>query len=606
MAGEYDSFMMNSSISSDFTSNFLLASPSVNGVRWLPRIDSPQGERQALAMMQQLGLPGALARVLAGRGVDVESAEPFLNPTLKNLLPDPSHLRDMDAAAARIAQAIVAGETVAVFGDYDVDGATSTALLKRYFAALGRDILVYIPDRAKEGYGPNIAAFEQLKAQGATLILTVDCGTVAREPIAAIVAQGVEVIVVDHHMAEPELPSALVVNPNRLDQDSEYGHLAAVGMVFLLLVALSRTLRTMHFFADKPEPNLLQWLDLVALGTVCDVVPLKTLNRAFVAQGLKVMAQRGNAGLRALADVARLDEAPNTYHAGFLIGPRINAGGRVGAANLGTRILSSEDAAECEQIAQQLDAYNAERQAIEMSVLEAAMAQAERQANMPCSIVAGEGWHEGVIGIVAGRLKEAFNKPAAVIAVASGKGKGSARSVSGADMGAAITAARIDGLLSAGGGHSMAAGFSLDMANYDAFVAYLNARLSAAVDAYAHERAWLYDGLLSVRGLTLSLLDQLERAAPFGMGNPAPKWVLSDVRVKQCSRMKDKHLRVMLSDNTGNGWLSAVTFNSVGTPLGDVLENAGSKALHVAGTAKRNRFNGTESVQFMIEDVAWV
>lgn len=577
---------------------------SVNQLSWQLRIDSSLQERQVLAMVQHLGLPEPLARVLAGRGVDVETAEQFLNPTLKALLPDPSHLLDMDAAASRIAQAIMVREGVAVFGDYDVDGATSTALLKRYFATVGHDIAVYIPDRAKEGYGPNLLAFEKLKAQGATLILTVDCGTVAREPINAIVGQGAEVIVIDHHMAEAELPGALVVNPNRLDQDSDYGHLAAVGVTFLLLIAVNRVLRACDFFAKAKEPNLLQWLDMVALGTVCDVVPLTTLNRAFVSQGLKVMGQRGNAGLRALADIARLDEAPNTYHAGFLLGPRINAGGRVGAADLGTQLLSSDDPDICEPIAQQLDAYNAERQAIEAGVLDAAMQQAEKQANMPCSIVAGEGWHEGVIGIVAGRLKEAFHKPAAVIAVANGRGKGSARSVTGADMGAAITAARIEGLLTAGGGHSMAAGFSLDMAQFDAFSAYLNNRLSAAVDAYALERAWRFDGYLAVQGLSFELLDQVERAGPFGMGNPAPKWVLHAAVILRCERMKDKHLRLIAGDNNGKARVTCVSFNSVHTPLGDLLESSVGRTLHLAGNAKRNRFNGSESVQFIIEDAA--
>lgn len=601
---------------------------SVNSIRWEPRITTPQQERAALALAQQYGLPELLARVLAGRGVTPEEAEDFLNPTLKTALPDPSHLLDMDKAAARLAQAVQAGETVAVFGDYDVDGATSTALLRRYFARLGIELLVYIPDRMKEGYGPNLAAFEQLKARGASLILTVDCGTVAFEPIAAIRKQGVDVIVIDHHIAQPQLPEALaVVNPNRVDQDSDCGHLAAVGVTFLLLVALNRVLRNFSptvcrslrersngsaAFAGswQPDaattlPDLLSYLDLVALGTVCDVVPLTGLNRAFVAQGLHVMAQRCNPGLAALSDIARLDEPPGAYHAGFLLGPRINAGGRVGEAALGSRLLSSDDPDECRRLAQRLDGYNAERQAIEADVLEAAMAQAVSQADHPCIIVAQEGWHEGVIGIVAGRLKEAYDRPALVVTFDGEAGKGSARSVAGADIGAAITSAKLEGLLRAGGGHSMAAGFSLQRESLEALTAFLHSRLASAVAGYQAGRSYRYDGLISVGGLNLKLLSALERAGPFGMGNPSARFVIPDVRLLQCERMKDKHLRLLLADAAGGpARLKAVAFNITGSPVGDALEGHGGRTLHLAGQLKRNRWQGYESAQFVIDDVA--
>jgi len=578
---------------------------SISGIRWVPRIATTEAERQAVAMVQQLQLPDMLARVLAGRGVSVDTADAFLKPTLKALMPDPSHLRDMDKAVARITRAIEQQETIAIFGDYDVDGATSSALLSRYFSAIGREVLIYIPDRMKEGYGPNLKAFETLRSQGATLIITVDCGTVAFEPIAAIKLQGVDVVVIDHHMAEPRLPNAqAVVNPNRIDQDSDCGHLAAVGVTLLLLVALNRSLREAGFFAATPEPDLLQWLDLVALGTVCDVVPLKGLNRALVAQGLKVMTQRRNQGIAALCDVARMNEPPSTYHAGFLIGPRINAGGRVGESWLGSQILSCEDPLECAQIAATLDAYNAERQAIEAQVLEEAVAQAERQSNQPCLMVASQGWHEGVIGIVAGRLKEQFERPAIVIAVKDGIGKASARSVTGADIGAAVVSACTQGLLLAGGGHAMAAGFSLSMEKAEAVAAFFSERLSPAVSRYALERVWLYDALVTVDALSLELIAQLDQAGPFGMGNPSPRCVIPRAKIVHMDRMKDKHLRLVVTDESSRGRVTAVAFNSVDTPMGTALESGAQTLFHLAGTAKCNRWNGRETVQFLIDDIA--
>lgn len=576
---------------------------TASGLPWRARIQSIEQERNAHAMVQQWGLPDALACVLAGRHVAPDQVDDYLHPTLKHLMPDPSHLLGMKEGVERLVHTIATREKIAVFGDYDVDGATSTALLKQYFSAIGVDLMMYIPDRMKEGYGPTIPAFDLLIKQGVKLIITVDCGTVAFEPIAHAKAKGVDVIVMDHHLSQAQLPEAVaVINPNRIDQESNCRNCAAVGVVFMVLVALNRHLRETNLIS--PLPDLLQWLDLVALGTICDVVPLQGLNRALVSQGLKIFAKRSNAGIAAICDVARLDEPPATYHAGFVIGPRINAGGRVGESALGSQILTQSDPIICAAIAQKLDGYNAERQAIEASVLEAAMEQAEAQHNNPCIVVASHGWHEGVIGIVAGRLKEQFGKPAAVISLTDGKGKGSARSVTGADIGAAIISAKQQGLLLAGGGHSMAAGFSLAHDQLNAFSAFLNDRLSRAVSDYASNRAWVYDALVSVAAITPGWLEAIEQAGPFGMGNPSPRWVIPQAKVVRCDRLKDKHLRAIISDVSSKKSLTAMAFNAVGTSLGDWLEQSGGQPLHLAGTVKANRWQGRESLQFMIDDAA--
>lgn len=605
---------------------------TASGLPWRARIHTIEQERNAHAMVQHYGLPDALACVLAGRNIAPENVHDYLHPTLKKLMPDPSHLLGMKEGVERLVRAITAHEKIAVFGDYDVDGATSTALLKNYFSVIGHELMMYIPDRMKEGYGPTIAAFDLLIKQGVKLIITVDCGTVAFEPIAHAKAHGVDVIVIDHHLSLPELPHAVaVINPNRIDQESDCRNCAAVGVVFLVLVALNRALRETAFFSStrvrgevgrggalvqpppqpspvsgggRKEPDLLQWLDLVALGTICDVVPLQGLNRALVSQGLKIFAKRTNSGIAAICDVARLDEAPGTYHAGFVIGPRINAGGRVGESALGSQILTQTDPAICAAIAQKLDGYNAERQAIEASVLEAAMDQAQAQHNNPCIVVASHGWHEGVIGIVAGRLKEQFGRPAAVISLAGGKGKGSARSVTGADFGAAVIGAKQQGLLLAGGGHSMAAGFTIAEDQLDAFTAFLNDRLSRAVADYALARAWTYDALVSVAAITPEWLEAIHQAGPFGMGNPAPRWVIPQARVVRCDRLKEKHIRAIISDVSSKKSLTGMAFNAVGTPLGDWLEQVGAQPLHLAGTVKANRWQGRESLQFMIDDAA--
>ncbi|MFZ4126053.1 MAG: single-stranded-DNA-specific exonuclease RecJ, partial [Rickettsiales bacterium] len=430
---------------------------TASGLPWRDRL---QDERAALAIAQQHELPELVARILAGRNIALDAVPEFLNPTLRAALPDPFHLRDMDKATLRLMKAIEQKETIAIFGDYDVDGATSVSQLTDYFAALGVRSIAYIPDRMKEGYGPNVDAFDTLIGNGATLIITVDCGTLAFEPITHAAAKGVDVLVIDHHIGEARLPNAVaVVNPNRVDETSPHTNLCAAGVVFLVLVALNKTLRESGYFNDtRKELNLLPMLDRVALGTVCDVMTLTGLNRAYVTQGLKLLAQRQHIGLRALADVARFDATPAVYHLGFLLGPRINAGGRVGQSDLGIRLLMSANEAEAAALARTLDQHNKERQAIEMMVLEQALAQAESQKNMPVILLASPDWHEGVIGIVAGRLKEKFARPAMIGNITNGKVKISARSVSGADIGAVTHRAVSLGLLTNGGGHAAAAG----------------------------------------------------------------------------------------------------------------------------------------------------
>jgi single-stranded-DNA-specific exonuclease len=585
---------------------FLGIERSLTGKRWEERLADG---RQALALSQQLGLPEVIGRVLAARGVVLDEAERFLNPTLRDFLPDPSIFRDMDRAAARLRAAIEGGEKIAVFGDYDVDGATSAAVLARFFAALGVTLEIYIPDRLAEGYGPNAPALKRLKAQGVDLVITVDCGITAFEALDEAAAAGLDVIVVDHHAAEPRLPvAAAVVNPNRLDDSSGHGQLAAVGVAFLLVVALSRALREADWYArhNRAVPDLIQWLDLVALGTVCDVVPLTGLNRALVTQGLKVMAARRNVGLVALSDVSRIDDRPGTYHAGFLLGPRVNAGGRVGEAPLGAQLLCCNDPGEAAAIAARLDGYNAERKEIELQVLDQAIRQVEENGPGEGLVVAAaEGWHAGVIGIVASRLKERFGKPALVVALDGGVGKGSARSVPGVDLGAAVIAARQAGLLLNGGGHPMAAGLTVAAAGLAELTAFLDARLARRLVEIAYRPSLGIDGALKPRGATLELLAQLERCGPFGVGNTQPRFALPAVRVAKASVVGDNHVRCFLGDAQG-GSLKGIAFRALESDLGPALLQTAGLPLHVAGRLQIDRWGGREGVQFIIEDAALV
>ena len=610
---------------------------SATGLIWRSRC---KDERLASAIAQRYGLSDLLSRVLVGRGVGLDQADSYLSPTLRDAMPDPAHLKDMDKAVARLTSAVAAHETIGIFGDYDVDGATSSALLLRYFRALGMDAHAYIPDRKAEGYGPNIAGMRALKAKGCSLILTVDCGALAYEPLREAKAEGLDVIVLDHHIGAAELPEAVaVVNPNRLDESSPLTYLAAVGVVFMTLVALNRELKARlkqearterlrepsaskaspiaeHSYEgsrrqpERPEksaeqgqikniPDLMRYLDLVALGTVCDVVPLVGLNRAFVTQGLKVLAQRKNPGLRLLADQARITEAPSAYHLGFLLGPRINAGGRVGRAPLGMELLSGEDESVLAEIAAELSAHNEERRLIEEQVKQEAFMQAERQANRAMLMVAGHGWHEGVIGIVAGRLKEQFDRPAAVMSVENGVAKGSARSVPGVDIGAAVGAARQAGLLLAGGGHAMAAGFSLAETAIPALHEFFESRMREDIAAYLSERHLSLDGVVSASALNAELAHELQRAAPFGMGNAAPRLAVASAKIVKTDILKEQHLRLILE-----GGAKAMAFRAVGTPLGDFLMKAGTRRIHLAGSLKLDTWQGREQVSFHIDDAA--
>ena len=588
--------------SSDF---FLGVERSVTGQRWYSR---PLDERTALALAQRLDAPEVIGRILAGRGVGLDDVETFLDPTLRRLLPDPSHLKGMDAATKRLARAVMAGEKIAVFGDYDVDGATSAALLARYIRAVGGVAAIYIPDRIDEGYGPNSDALLGLGREGASLIVTVDCGTTAFEPLKAAAAAGLDVVVADHHEAEAELPPAIaVVNPNRLDEESPHSHLAAVGVTFLLVVGLNRVLREAGWFTARVEPDLRQWLDLVALGTVCDVVPLIGVNRALVSRGLVVMAARGNAGLRALADVAGIDEPPGAYHAGYMLGPRINAGGRIGRADLGARLLASDDEVEATEIAARLDGYNQERQATELSVLNAALDQVEQTGqdahDAGLIFVAGEGWHPGVVGIVAGRLTARFNRPACVAAINGGLASGSGRSIAGVDLGAAIIAARQSELLLKGGGHFMAAGFSGEAEKLKAVSEFLNARLMPEITVAAKLRGLKLDGALSLGGATKELVAAIEKVAPFGTQNPEPRFAIPDVRISWAKVVGTNHVSCSFVGADG-ARLKAIAFRAMDSELGPTLLNGDGTPLHVAGKLRLNSWRGTESVQMFLDDAA--
>jgi single-stranded-DNA-specific exonuclease len=586
------------------TAAFLGVEKSLGGKRWRSRVVD---DRMAAALAQRLAVPEIVGRILAGRDVGLDEADAWLKPTLRHWLPDPSTFLDMDRAAARIADAVIAGEPIAIFGDYDVDGATSSALLRRFFRAIGVEPVVYIPDRLREGYGPNEPALLKLAEAGVRVVITVDCGTLSYGPLAAARRAGLDVVVADHHLAEPRLPDAhAVVNPNRVDETVGHRQLAAVGVSFLLAVAVNRALRQRNWFAQRAEPDLMQWLDLVAVGTICDVVPLTGINRALVTQGLKVLSRRANAGLKALADVAGLNELPGAYHCGFLLGPRVNAGGRVGRADLGTRLLSTDDPAEAATLAAELHALNRERQEIEAAVLADAMALSEAHADDPVVVVAGEGWHPGVIGIVAARLREAHDRPAIVIACdGDAPAKGSGRSMAGVDLGSAVTAALQAGLLINGGGHQMAAGLTIAPGNIGALREFLCSRLAGAVAAGRAAGSLGFDGALSVGGASTGLLDLLDQAGPYGSGNPEPRFALPSAQVVKADVAGDRHVRCMLSDAAGMGRLKAIAFRSLeGSEIGPALLQSGGLPLHIAGHLRADNWRGERRIQFIIEDVA--
>lgn len=587
---------------------FLGVERSLTGRRWAERLSD---ERLALAMAQRHGLPEAICRLLAARSVGLDDVPDFLEPTLRKFLPDPLHLKDMAAAIERLVQAVRSGERIVVFGDYDVDGATSSALLLRFFRSVGANIGVYIPDRRKEGYGPNAPALAKLREEGASVVVTVDCGVTAHEPLLEAQRVGLDVIVIDHHQAEIALPPAVaVVDPNRIDEGSPHKQLAAVGVAFLLAVGVNRALREAGWYGDaRLEPDLRRWLDLVALGTVADVVPLTGVNRALVRQGLRVMAERGNAGLAALADVARLREPPGAYHLGFLLGPRVNAGGRVGQADLGARLLASDDPHEVGALAIRLDEFNAERRAIEREVLDQAIARVEgsygpdRQALPAALVVESEGWHVGVIGIVASRLVERYGRPAFVIGMDGDVGKGSGRSVRGVDLGAAVIAARQQGLLLNGGGHAMAAGLTVARDKVAALTAFLDERLAPQLGAAPAVRELGIDAALAPAAATQELVAMVERAGPFGAGNALPRFALTGVRVDYAQPVGEGHVRCTLVGQQ-RGRVEAIAFRAGQSALGPALLDRARPVLHVAGALRVDRYNGRESVRLQIDDAA--
>lgn len=578
---------------------------SVSGRSWLAR---PCDERLVSAMMQSRGLSEAAARALVGRGVVPDRADSFLEPRLKTLMPDPSVLTDMDVAADRIARALSAGEPIAVFGDYDVDGATSAALLLRIAGALGVPVQLYVPDRMTEGYGPSAEAMRYLAERGARLVVTVDCGTAAHAAVEAAAGLGLDVVVLDHHAPDAGLPAAsAVVNPKRIDDTSGLDMLAAVGVTFLALVAVSRRLREIDPALAVRMPDLMTLLDLVALGTVADVVPLTGLNRALVAQGLKVMAQRRNPGIAALLDVAGVAGLPTAYHLGFVLGPRVNAGGRVGRADTGAILLSTGDSAEAYGLAARLNEWNRERQEIEAAHLAEALAQCDAaDEGAPVTFAIGEAWHPGVIGLIASRLKDRYNRPALALAVANGEATGSGRSVPGVDLGRIVIAARERGLLTAGGGHAMAAGFRLETARLTAFQAFMTAEIGRALAGALAADALSLDGVIAVAGAGLDLLREIDALAPFGSGNPEPRYALAHAVVVRADIVGQGHVRCILS-GPGGGRLKGIAFRAADSDLGVALLNAGDgRSLHLAGYLRRDDWQGREQAQFVIEDAAQV
>ena len=563
----------------------------------------PALDRHVAAIAQQQDVPDALARLLAGRGLDPENAAAFLKPQLKTSLPDPMALKDMDRAVGRVQAALDRNEKICLFGDYDVDGATSSAALYRYLSSLGADCTICIPDRIEEGYGPNPDAMRRFKQQGFALVLTLDCGIAAFDALEEADQLGLDVMVLDHHKAPAILPPGVaLVNPNRLDDDPRSaGMMAAVGIVFLFVIALRSARR-----AAGQDIGLdpLALLDLVALGTVCDMVPLTGPNRTLVAQGLKVMARRGNLGLTQLADVAGADGPPSPYHLGFLLGPRINAGGRLGDAGLGARLLTLQDGDEAARIAATLDRLNEERRAVEQLVLEEAMAQAALMPEGPIALVHARGWHPGVVGIVAGRLKDALGKPSLVLAQEGDKAVGSGRSIPGVDLGAAIIDAKAQGLLIKGGGHAMAAGLTVEAHKIEPVREFLSQRLSQQVADARAGATLMLDGVLSIGGCTQDLVAQLDRAGPFGMGNPSPRFAIGSAIIDFAKVVGQGHVKMRLKDDGGSG-LDAIGFRMADSELGQLLlQGRPAGRVHVAGRLGINRYQGRGTVQLQLDDAA--
>ncbi|HUI14802.1 MAG TPA: single-stranded-DNA-specific exonuclease RecJ [Xanthobacteraceae bacterium] len=588
---------------------FLGVENSATGRAWRDRLDE-RGAVRALAIAQRHELPELLARIVAGRNVEADAVAAFLDPTIKHAMPDPHVLTAMKEAAERIADAVASGESVAIFGDYDVDGATSAAVLARYLRQCGLEPIIHIPDRLFEGYGPNVEAVRALAERGAKLLVCVDCGTTSIAPLQEAKKLGLDTVIIDHHQADEELPPAVaIVNPNRRDDLSGLGHLAAVGLTFMTVVALNRVLRGRGFWhPGRPEPDLLLLLDDVALGTVADVVPLIGLNRAFVAKGLIALRRRERAGHVSLMDVARLSGPPEAWHLGFLLGPRINAGGRIGRADLGVKLLLEDDPIEAARIATELDRLNQERQTIEQGTL--AQAEAEAIAALGLEekgaviVTAAEGWHPGVVGLVAARLKEKFGRPAFAIALEPGGiGTGSGRSIAGVDIGRAVRRAVTEGLLLKGGGHAMAAGVTLRKTALAELRAFLEAALAADVEVARRANGLLIDGAVTASAANAELVAMIERAGPFGSGNPEPLIALPAHTVTYAEEVGQAHMRLRLKSADGSG-LNAIAFRAVGQKLGAALREARGRQVHAAGTFALDRWQGEERVQFKVTDIA--
>jgi single-stranded-DNA-specific exonuclease len=588
---------------------FLNVERSASGRRWKARLED---QRAAEAISQRHELPEIVGRVLAARGVGIDEAEAFLNPTIRTLMPQPSALRDMETGAARLAEAVMAGENIGVIADYDVDGVSSGAMLTLFLKAVGSSCTVHIPDRLTEGYGPSERAVEQLKANGAQVLVTLDCGVMAHDPLARAAELGLTTIIVDHHQAGELLPEAhAVINPNRQDDTSGLGYLCAAGVTMIFIAAVNKALRLKGWYgASRAEPNMLQWLELVSLATVCDVVPLKGLNRAYVTQGLKIMARRENLGLSALADVARLRRKPDTHALGYLLGPRINAAGRVGNARLALSLLTTHDRGEAAQIAQELERLNRERQEIELAVVDQAMVQADNmlgeQRLGSVLVVSGRGWHPGVVGLAAARLKERFNLPSFVLAEdkAGVLAAGSGRSIPGADIGSAVREAFESGLIEKGGGHAMAAGLTVRRERLGDLRAFLEERLAPQVAA-AQDRALPIDAALTAGAATLELIELLEQAGPYGTAHPAPVFAFPAHRVRYADPAGGDHIRCTLEGSDGKK-LKAIAFRAMGTELGELLLSERQMPLHIAGRLTIDDWSGARVPCLHVEDAARV
>lgn len=588
---------------------FLDVKSSASGQRWIERLDN-QTRNIAIAISQTLGVPELIGRVMAGRGVALEEAEAFLSPSIRDLMPDPNVLTDMKLAAERIANAIINGEQIAIFGDYDVDGASSSALMSRFLNHHGIQNEIYIPDRIFEGYGPNPDAINTLIEGGAKLIITVDCGATSFEALAHAAKLNTDVVVLDHHQMGDEMPQcAALVNPNRQDDLSGLGHLCAAGVVFMTMVATVRELRSKGIYSDaKKAPDLLSWLDMVALATVCDVVPLKGLNRAFVVKGLQVMSQQKNIGLRALMRVGRLDGPPRPYHLGFVLGPRINAGGRIGDAALGSRLMTTDDDILAEEIAGQLEDLNKQRQAAEKVMLEQAIAEAEAEMKdgegPSVMVTASDEWHPGIVGLLASRLKDRFKRPAFAITFdRNGKGSGSGRSVAGVDLGASVREAVAQGILEKGGGHAMAAGLTVMKDKLGDLRGFLETKLSKDVDATRENQVLKIDGALTARSATLDLFDMLERAGPYGQGHSQPIFAFPSHQIRYAKVVGADH--VSFSASAGDGtMLRGIAFRAADTEGGRLLLNTQGRPVHLVGTLNADFWQGSRRVQLRLIDVA--